>query len=250
MPEAQRVDPPYVQVANHYRRMILDGELAEGDQLPPFAEVGRQWRVATSTAARGIGQLAIEGYVRVLARGTFVEPLRHGADTPRDQIARIRRARPAPASSDLDIVRFAELIRVPVYVADLLDIDPGGDVVRREWVVCAGRRPRAEPVALHVAWYAPELAASVPELLVTKPIAGGAIAMIEKATGRSVAHGEDHAHGRAADAREAAALGVPVGAPILAGAYLWNASDGTVLEYGEFCLPERRTIRYDYEVSE
>lgn len=248
MPSAQRVDPPYVQIADHYRRQILDGALSEGDRLPAFAAIGKEWNVAVSTAARGVGQLAIEGYVRVLARGTFVEPLRHGADTPRDRIARVRNAREMP-TADLEIVRFAEQIRVPPYVADLLDLDPVGDVIRREWVTCAGRRPLAEPVALHVAWYPPRLAPLVPELLETKPIAGGAIRLIEKAAGQTVSHGEDHLHGRAADAREASALGMPVGGAILAGAYLWTTSDGVVLEYGEFCLPERRTLRYDYDVT-
>ena len=35
MPKAKRVDPPYVQVMDHYRRMILDGALSEGERLPP-----------------------------------------------------------------------------------------------------------------------------------------------------------------------------------------------------------------------
>jgi GntR family transcriptional regulator len=245
MPSAQRVDPPYAQIANHYRRQILDGALSEGDRLPAFAEIGKEWGVSVSTVARGIGQLAIEGYVRVLARGTFVEPLRHGSDTPRDRIARVRSARAMP-TGDMEVVRFAEQIRAPAYVADLMDLDPSGQVIRREWVTCAGRLPLAEPVALHVAWYPPQLAELVPELLATKPIPGGAIKLIEGASGQTVTHGEDHFHGRASDAREASALGIPIGAAILAGAYLWTTDDGTVLEYGEFCLPERRTLRYDY----
>ena len=149
-------------------------------------------------------------------------------------------------TGDMEVVRFAEQIRAPAYVADLMDLDPSGQVIRREWVTCAGRLPLAEPVALHVAWYPPQLAELVPELLATKPIPGGAIKLIEGASGQTVTHGEDHFHGRASDAREASALGIPIGAAILAGAYLWTTDDGTVLEYGEFCLPERRTLRYDY----
>jgi GntR family transcriptional regulator len=64
-----------------------------------------------------------------------------------------------------------------------------------------------------------------------------------------VVHGEDHVHGRASDQREASALGLPVGSPILAGAYIWTDAEGTVLEYGEFCFPPRRAIRYDYDVQ-
>src|ERR1039457_1066756 len=121
MPSAQRVDPPYAQIANHYRRQILDGTRSEGDRLPAFAEIGKEWGVSVSTVARGIGQLAIEGYVRVLARGTFVSGVRHGFDTPRDRIARVRSARAMP-TGDMEVVRFAEQIRAPAYVADLMDL--------------------------------------------------------------------------------------------------------------------------------
>lgn len=248
MPKAQRVDPPYVQVMDHYRQLILDGTLTEGDRLPPVAEIGREWGISTATAGRAISQLQIEGFVRTNPQGTFVETLKPVGDSPRDRMARVRRTGVAASAAEWEIVRVAERIRVPVYVAELMNLDPAGDVVRREWVTAAGRRPRAEPVALSVAWFAPELAAAVPELLDTRPIPG-LIARIEAATGRVIAHGEDHLHARASDTREATALGIPTGTPILAGAYIWAAADGTILEYGEFCFPPRRTIRYDYDIE-
>jgi GntR family transcriptional regulator len=249
MPTAKRIDPPYAQIANHYRDQILKGALKADDRLPTFADIAQDWQVSVSTVARGIGQLSIEGYVRVLARGAFVEPLRNGSVTPRDQIARVRSAGSQQDRNGLEIVRAAELIRVPPYVADLLDIEPVGQVIRREWVTLAGRAPRAEPVGLHVSWLRPELAEQAPELLATKSIPGGPIAAVERATGLAVSRGEDHFHGRASDMREATALGIPVGTAILAGAYIWTTADGQVLEYGEFCLPPRRTLRYDYEVD-
>jgi GntR family transcriptional regulator len=249
MPAVRRIEAPYVQIANHYRQLILDGVFTEGDRLPTVAEIGKEWNVSASTASRGIGQLDIEGFVRVLARGTFVEPLSRGADTPRGRMTRVRQSGRAAPETEMEMVRVAELIRVPVYVGELMDLDLSGDVIRRESVTIAGRKPKASPVALNVSWFAPQLAEAVPELLHTRRIPGGAIARIEVATGKLVTHGEDHLHGRASDAREASALGVPVGSPILAGAYLWTDSKGTVLEYGEFCLPERRTLRYDYEIE-
>jgi len=250
MPLAKRVDPPYVQVMDHYRRLILDGSLSEGDRLPPVAQIAREWGISTATAARGIGQLQIEGLLRTSPQGTFVETLRPVSDTPRDRMTRVRRGGMAGSAAEMEVVRFAELIRIPVYVAELMGLDPGGQVIRRESVTVAGRRPKAEPVMLSVSWFAPDLAGMVPELLETKPVRGSAVGRIEKATGRVVTAGEDHLHGRAADEREATALGLPVGAPILAGAYLWTEEDGGVLEYGEFCLPSRRTLRYRYEVTD
>lgn len=54
---------------------------------------------------------------------------------------------------------------------------------------------------------------------------------------------------RARDAREADALGVEIGAPILAGAWLWHAASG-VVEYGEVCSLADRVIRYEYEITD
>jgi GntR family transcriptional regulator len=248
MPKAQRTDPPYVQVMNYFRERILDGTLSEGDRLPPVTEIAPEWGIAHATAARAISQLQIEGFVRTSPRGTFVEPLRAGSTTPRDRMTRVRRTGTTASTAEHEIVRVAELIRAPVYVADLLDIDPAGQVVRRETVTVAGRRPRAEPVALTVQWYPPHLAGLIPDLLETRPMPG-LIGRIEEATGSTLVHGEDHFHGRASDAREASALALPTGTPILAAAYLWRCQDGNVLEYGEFCLPPRRTLRYDYEIT-
>lgn len=248
MPKATRVDPPYVQVMDHYRQQILDGELTEGDKLPAVTEMGREWGVSPATAGRAISQLQVEGFVRTTPQGTFVQTLKPIGDSPRDRMARVRRTGTIASAAEQEVVRFAERIRVPVYVAELMGLDPAGDVIRRESVATAGRKPQAEPVALSVAWFAPELAEAVPELLSSRPVPG-LIARIESATGRVAVHGEDHLHARDCDAREAAALGLPVGAPTLAGAYIWTDAEGAVLEYGEFCFPPRRTIRYDYDIE-
>lgn len=248
MPQIKPTDPPYVQVMAYYRARILDGTLTEGERLPPISEIAEDWDVSYSTAGRAINQLLIEGYVRTSPRGSFVEPLSAGAATPRDRMTRIRRTGSASSAAELEIVRFAELIRVPVYVAELMDLDAAGQVVRRESVTIAGRRPRAEPVALTVTWHPPEYATLIPGLLDTRPI-HDLTARIEQATGKTFAHGEDHFHGRPADGREASALGLAAGAAILAAAYVWHDPEGTVLEYGEFCLPTRRTLRYDYDIE-
>ena len=71
MPRARREDPPYVQVVDYYRTQILGGKLAEGDRLPPVTQLGKEWRISTATAARAIGQLQTEGYVRTRPQGTI-----------------------------------------------------------------------------------------------------------------------------------------------------------------------------------
>ncbi|MGY0061035.1 hypothetical protein ACWY4P_31585 [Streptomyces sp. LZ34] len=68
---------------------------------------------------------------------------------------------------------------------------------------------------------------------------------IQQATGRHIQVGRDDLHGRDADAREANFLGLRIGSPILAGAHrLWD--DEGVIEYGEWCLPYRLVVGYEY----
>ncbi|BFP50647.1 hypothetical protein SCMC78_04540 [Streptomyces sp. CMC78] len=52
-------------------------------------------------------------------------------------------------------------------------------------------------------------------------------------------------HARPADARQASALGLQTGSPTLAGAHRWSDAQG-IIEYGEWCLPPRMTIGYEY----
>lgn len=248
MPRAERADPPYVQVMDHLRGRILDGTLTEGERLPSIGDLAEEWGISYATAGKAFSQLQIEGYIRTSPRGSFVEPLTAGSATPQDRMRRLRRTGSSDSAAELQIVRFAELIRPPVYVADLMDTDPAGQVIRREFVTIAGRRPRAEPVALTVHWLPPQLATDLPDLLETRPVPRME-ARIEQVAGKILVHGEDHLHAREADAREASALGLKIGTPILAVAHLKHCADGDVLLYEEFCLPPRRTLRYDYDIE-
>jgi GntR family transcriptional regulator len=73
----------------------------------------------------------------------------------------------------------------------------------------------------------------------------GILLKIQQATGRRIAFGRDDIHSRDADEREANFLGLRIGAPILAGAHrLWDGEG--VIEYGEWCLPYRLAVGYEY----
>ena len=78
---------------------------------------------------------------------------------------------------------------------------------------------------------------------------GGPAEVIATITGRHVTHAQDHLEGREADTREANALGIPVGSPILAGAHVWSDKEGVIL-YGEWVMPPKRVVSYSYEVTE
>jgi GntR family transcriptional regulator len=145
---------------------------------------------------------------------------------------------------ETSIVTAAQLVVPPVYVADVFDLDHGDQVVRREYV--AGRSNVR--VLFAVDWFPAQFAVLVPDLLSTAPGKNdGLTARVLEATDRTITAARDDMHGRAADAREAAALGLAIGAPILAGATRWGDAAG-IIQYSEWCLPTRLTIGYEYGV--
>ncbi|MFG2224581.1 GntR family transcriptional regulator [Streptomyces sp. NPDC048644] len=231
-----------MQVAERIRRRILDGELEEGAKLPPIRELARQEGVAVATLGRSLDHLQVEGYITTSRRGTFVANAPEVAPSSYDRITRVLRTGSVLSEGETLTVTAAELVVPPLYIADIFALDEGDQVVRRQWHTGKGR----QRLMLAVNWYPAAFAASVPELLSTA--AGKSVNLlprIQEAIGRRVTAGRDDLHGRDADAREANFLGVRVGSPILAGAHrLWD--DEGVIEYGEWCLPHRLVVGYEY----
>lgn len=240
MPDTDQ--PPYMQVAERIRRRILDGELKEGTKLPPQRELAIQEGVAVATLGRSLDHLQVEGYITTSRRGTFVANAPSVAPSSYDRITRVLRTGTVLGEGETMIVTAAELVVPPLYVAEIFNLDEGDQVVRRQWHTGRG----STRTGLFVTWYPAAFAAAVPELLSTAPSKGtGLLPRIQQATGRTVVAGRDDVHGRDADAREASFLAVRVGSPILAGAHrLWD--DEGVIEYGEWCLPYRLVIGYEY----
>lgn len=243
---------PNLRLAEHYRQQIRDGELRPGDKLPTVREMADKHTVATATVRAGLSWLRTEGWIVTTPRGSWVADEVVNTAAPADRLERVRRTGSVLGDGETKRVLSAALIVPPLYVAELFDQDPGEQVVRREYVIGAG----AQRLALEVDWYPAEFAAPVPDLLSTEPGHATAehpgrgndlVRQIEQATGRTVTNGRDAMHGRSADHREAQHLGIAIGAPILAGTHEWSDANGVML-YGEWCLPERLTIGYEYKI--
>ncbi|MDH6131166.1 GntR family transcriptional regulator [Kitasatospora sp. MAA4] len=234
----------FTRITDHYRRLILTGALPAGTKLPSNKELATKWGVAVETVRRALSQLQVEKLIRTSPRGTFVADETPATSSPADRLEAVRSTMRTFMDGETSIVAAAQLVVPPVYVADLFDLDHGDQVVRREYV--AGRSSVRTLFA--VDWYPAQFAVLVPDLLSTSPGKNdGLTARILEATDRRVTAARDDMHGRAADAREAAALGLPVGAPILAGASRWGDATG-IIQYSEWCLPTRLTIGYDYSL--
>ena len=229
-------------IADHFRDRILSGELQPGEKLPTNREIAGQWQVAAATVSRALQALQVEGYIRTTPRGTFVADDPRVTLSPRDRLARVQRVKSFLAEGETSRVTGAGLVLPPLYVAELFDLEPGAQVVRREWISGRGQ----SRTCFAVTWYPSHFAVLVPDLLNTAPGRNAGItAKVLEATGRTITHARDDMHGRPADAREASALAIPVGSAILAGAHRWSDSEG-VIEYGEWCLPPHFTIGYEY----
>jgi GntR family transcriptional regulator len=242
MPDVQRPEPGYVQIANHYRSAILAGELEPGARLPSINDLAEQWHVARETAAKAVSRLQVEQAVYSTPRGTFVSSDDHITRTPGDRIRTPRPGRAAPG----EVVTLTEagIVRAPNYVAELLGLEPENMVIRREEITALRGKPRM----LAVDWVPTDHVMAEAELL-GPPTPGGPASIIATVTGRRVTHAQDHLESREADTREAGALKIPVGSPILAGAHVWSDANGVIL-YGEWVMPPRQVISYSYEVSE
>lgn len=58
-----REAPGYTDIAAHYRRLILDGTLGPGDEMPSYKEATDQFGVAHTTVNRAYRVLKAEGLV-------------------------------------------------------------------------------------------------------------------------------------------------------------------------------------------
>lgn len=245
--QAKGEGPPFRRVAAYYRSAILAGQYGAGERLPSHASIAAEHGVSIGTAGNAMRLLASEGLVTIGTgqKGTTVAPLA-GATTAADRLRLYRGERPP---TDLETVREAGVIPYGeqyAYVAGLLGEDDDGHVVRRESLFSQGGRP----VELVVTWHPVSLLPAVPELAVPEPIPGGEGALIAQRTKKAIHRGEDFWRARGArDLREADALSVDIGTPILAGAWLWHAESG-VVEYGEVCSLADRVIRYEYEITD
>jgi len=65
--------PLYVQIQNHFKRLIGEGELRTGDKIPTEQELMAAFNVSRITVANALSQLAKEGWIhRIPGKGSYV----------------------------------------------------------------------------------------------------------------------------------------------------------------------------------
>lgn len=243
-PRVDRPAPPYVQIAEHFRLLIKNGELSEGARLPSVAEIADAWTVATATAAKALNQLRAEGYARSTNQGTYVS-LAHKQTTGPDRLQMLRATGNGFRPGETAEIVNAELANVDGDVAEALATEVDSPAVRRRRVY----RDDLGVVAVSTSWLPGALADSAPELLSTDPLPKMTFGLVEDRTGRRAVRRRDVISIRSVPEDVAQILGVDPGAESLTMANLYWDQNGDPTEYAVDYLAPGRELSAEYSID-
>ncbi|MGW7636119.1 GntR family transcriptional regulator [Streptomyces decoyicus] len=208
-------DPPvYAEIAAHYRRLIADGELTPGDDMPSMKDVCKKFGVTITTANRAFRILKDEKLT--LAKpgvGTVVAERPTVAATAAARLGRLARTGKAYAPKEKSIKHTAALRScADPEIAEQLDIEPHDEIVLRTRVFVVDEQPTAVAIScIH-----PRALAAVPELLDQQPFERFWQEIYTERTGRTITRSPERRGARLASDSELAALeiDVPLDVPV------------------------------------
>ena len=240
-----RGESPYLQIARHYREKIERGELQPGQLLPSVRAMADHWKVAHTTANRALRTLQAEGLVQSTpGLGTVVTP---SAPTAEALIAHLRQTGAFYPPGYRSVITDARTIEATTHIAGALGLETGDQVVARSRITYDAADV---PIEYSTNYVRGEFADAAPALLVTEPIPNGMLGYLEVQTGRRATFGCDQYAAFPAATDQAAALCLPVGAPVLVERHWWTDADGTVLDYAESVEPGERWRTRQYDVGD
>jgi DNA-binding GntR family transcriptional regulator len=245
--ELDRPVPLYMQVVRQLRAQIAAGDLRDGDRLPSQREMMARWHISMQTASKVIGAMKTEGLaVPSVGRDTIVAPgaaariaaaAQGTARVPADRL-------PSAPGATVTFVA-AGKAAAPGPVAEILGIPSGRRALRRTEI----RSDNGKPVSITVSWYSPAIADRAPRLADSQPLPAGTLAYIaEAAATRASRVDEEHA-AAPADDDAAAALGVPIGSPVLVTRTRHSAPGGELLQYAGTTTLAGYWVTRDYIIT-
>lgn len=248
MPTIDRSEPPYLQVARHFRDQITSGQLADGDTIASARQIAREWDVSLATATKALATLRAERLVKgVQGVGTVVSTAGSMHHTARDRSIAIHRTGKIYPPGHYAKIRSAELVSAPEHVADALGIEPGAPAIRRQRTTYT---EADKPVSTSVSWFDGALASHAPQLLTTERIIEGTSRYVEDKTGRTASSTHvQHAAGFASE-DDAGELQITEGSPVLMSRNRFMDAEGVVLEYGESTALPDHWVFYEYTIED
>ncbi|GAA1598231.1 hypothetical protein GCM10009678_94470 [Actinomadura kijaniata] len=196
----------YADVADHFRKLIQDGELAPRDPLPSVAEMRAEFAVAAKTVSRALGVLKSEGLVTsrgslgtVVAKAPMVIT---GSDRTARMARNGRQYAPGEDSTDHRVMRRSVHDGA---VCRAIELEPGDEAVIRIRTF----RQDGRPTSVSLSVYPPRTVAHVPELAAEGRMTAGFFAPIyTERTGREVTEGQRTGTARQASQDELNALAI------------------------------------------
>ncbi|MGH3673470.1 MAG: GntR family transcriptional regulator, partial [Pseudonocardiaceae bacterium] len=185
----ERGEPPYQQIARHYRERIERGDLQPGDALPSVREMAQHWNVAHTTAARALKTLQAEGLAESTPGSGTIVSTQGTAPPTAEQLATYLRATgdfypPGYHSTILD----AQIVDAPEQVAYALNLEPNAPVIRRRRLV---RDDSGTPIESSTSYIRGEFAELAPALLEAQPLPNGVLGYLETQTSKKAETGCD-----------------------------------------------------------
>lgn len=244
MPELERVQPPYMQIAADIRARIKSGELQNGSAVPSARQLTRDWGVAMATAMKALALLQSEGLVRAIPGvGSVV----HSADSlhlaAHDRIMAVNKTGRIYPPGHFAKIRSATLVSASEIVGGSLGVDVGQEVIRRQRTTYSAAN---EPISTSVSWYSGTLASIAPLLLRVGRIEQGTSKYVEEMTGRTVIATHVQHAASSAGVEVAQELQVAPGSPVLISRNRFLDSDGNVIEFGESTARADSWVFYEY----
>ncbi len=237
-PRIQRAEPPYMQIAAHFRKQIADGTLAVGDPLPSIQAIASESKgaskVSPTTVHRAFQLLQTEGLVTSTTQGTVVAAPRH--TTGPDRLAMLKAGGQGMRPGEQVEILIADTAPTDELVAELLGVEVGSMAIRRRRVY----RDRLGVVTVSTSWLPRELLELAPELVSKESLPMMTMGLVHERTGREYTYQFDIVTNRPAPADIAEILGVEPGSRELTMVTVYRDQDGVPVEVGvDYLAPGR-----------
>lgn len=177
----------YRELAELLRGQIEGGEYPPGAALPPIQDLMERYRLARQTVRAAINQLSSEGLVRTAPRrGTVVQARTERRRITRSQVVTRSTAGMYvfPAASYPDEVWQTHgtpnrsLQPAPARVAEIFNVEPGSEVLRRRRVMSPEEEP---PFQIVDTWLSPQAVEDAPRIADKSTGPGGYLDRLEEA---------------------------------------------------------------------
>lgn len=229
----------FAEIASHYRKLIADGTLAPGAEMPSMRAVCDEFNVSITTANRAFRMLKTEGLTVVRpGRKTLVSAQPHTASTASARLKRIERTGKAYGSKEVSIDHTAQLRSLgDPMLAEQLNVDIHDEIVlRTRTFVRDGQRTVFAVSCIHI-----RAINDVPELLSPEPFDRFWQEIYTSRTGKTITKSPERRGARMAYDRELEALGfqaqpgTPV--PVLVLVNTFSDEDGPIEVWEDVYAP-------------